>query len=184
MIGSVLRGSLGFGAVSVAAFSVWAFAGRWLTARLGEAGEFAAVFLVFLPLSVFVLHRLVKGPRPMLRFAVSFFPAFTAYAVAWSACWFQLHSRSGAWLGTLVGTFAFALVAGSILGGLRALPSGSAVLFVTHWAGYVAGDAVYAGLGGSTAGKLGWGLCYGLGFGAGLGYAFHAFQQPREEARP
>src|ERR1043166_2107355 len=31
---------------------------------------------------------------------------------------------------------------------------------------------------GSVA-ELSWGLLYGLGFGAGLGYAFHVFQKPR-----
>jgi hypothetical protein len=28
-----------------------------------------------------------------------------------------------------------------------------------------------------TVAKLAWGVCYGLGFGAGIGYAFDVFQK-------
>jgi hypothetical protein len=180
MIRSVLRGSLGFAAVSVAAFSVWAFAGRGLTKSLGEAGFYAVVALVFLALSGIALCRLARGPRPLLRFSAAFVPAFAAYAAAWTACYFANRSTLGQGLASLAGTAVFAAVAGGVLGGLRAFPGAAVALFAGHTAGYFAGGAVYEVVPG-LAGKLGWGLLYGLGFGAGLGYAFHVFQRPREE---
>ena len=49
------------------------------------------------------------------------------------------------------------------------------VLFLTHSVGYFLGGDFYYALGGTT-GKLLWGLCYGLGFGAGIGYAYRALK--------
>jgi hypothetical protein len=68
----------------------------------------------------------------------------------------------------------------------------SVAFFVAHSLGYFAGGKLMyflssptgaelfnsltkAELG--TVAKLSWGLLYGLGFGAGLGYAFHVFQK-------
>jgi hypothetical protein len=134
-----------------------------------------------------------------VRFYAAFVPAFAAYAVVWSALWFALHSRAGEWLGSAAGTAAFAVVAGLILRGARSIPKAAAVLFVTHSIGYFLGGLVYywskdpathaswSGVSAGTLhafGRLGWGLLYGLGFGAGLGYAFSAFQsgQAKEAA--
>lgn len=184
---SVTRGGLGFAAVSLAAFSVWAFAGQWLSANVREAGFYAAVAIVFVALSGLVLHPLVRGPGSIRRFYKAFVPAFAAYAVVWSLLWFALQSRLGEWLGSLGGSVAFAALIGRALGTLRPLAKVSAVLFLAHSVGYfMGGDFYYWSkapaavelLGGisRTLGRLGWGLFYGLGFGAGLGYAFFSFQ--------
>lgn len=117
MIESVLRGALGFGAVSVAAFLVWAFAGRGLARHLGEAGFYAVVAAAFLALSGALLHPLASGPRPFLRFTAAFVPAFAAYAAAWTACCFADRSTLGQALASLAGTAVLAAVAGGLLGG-------------------------------------------------------------------
>jgi len=175
----MLRGSLGFAAVSLVAFSVWAFAGKWLTAHLREGGFYAVDGAVFLALSGLLLHPLVPGPGSFRRFLMAFIPAFVAYAGVWCGAWFALRFGWGEWLGSLGGSFAFALVAGAVLGNLRSLPRVTLVLFVGHSAGYFLGGPLHYHSGPEyrALGILGWGLLYGLGFGAGIGYAFHAFRR-------
>ena len=176
---SVVLGSLGFAAVSLAAYAVWAFAGKWLTATLHEGGFYAVVAVVFLALSGLVLHKLVDGPNSLPRFLKAFVPAFIAYTAAWCACWFALGWVKGEWLGSLLGTAAFAAVLGWSLGNLKPLPKAALVLFMGHSAGYFLGGPVHYGMKEQRLlGILLWGLLYGLGFGAGIGYAFHAFQRP------
>ncbi len=181
------RGTLGFTAVSVAAFSVWAFGGRWFSGRGGEVVMYAAITLVFLGLSGLLLYPLAGS---VARFYKAFVPAFVAYAVVWSAIWFATRSRLGEWLASAAGSVVFAALAGWALGGLRSFLKAVLVLFVAHSAGYFLGGEVYyslkdpatvgsLGLASKTAGllgRLGWGLLYGLGFGAGLGCAFFSFR--------
>jgi len=180
-LGSVLRGALGFGAVSLVAYGVWAFAGKALSRSLGEGGLYAVLVLVFVGLTGLALHPLVAGPRSFLRFTRVFVPAFIAYAVVWCAFWFKLKFGLGEWLGSLGGAVAFALVTAAILGGWRSLPVAILVLFIGHSAGYFLGAPIcYSQL--KTLPELGmlaWGLLYGLGFGAGIGFLFHALQQAR-----
>lgn len=176
---AVARGSLGFAAVSVAAFAVWAFAGRAFKGRSGEVQMYALITVVFLGLSGLVLHPLVRGPRPLLRFHKVFLPAFLLYAAAWCAAWFPLRFGRGEWLGSLAGSVVFAAVTGVGLGNLRPLARVAAVLFVAHSAGYFLGGELFYAIRkqAPAPAMLGWGLLYGLGFGAGLGYAFFEFQK-------
>ena len=179
-VGPVVRGALGFGAVSLVAYGVWAFAGRALSSTVGEGGFYAVLAAVFLGLTGFALHPLLPGPRSFLRFTLVFVPAFLAYAAVWCGFWFKLKFGLGEWLGSLGGCVAFAAVAGAMLGGFRAFPAAAAVLFVGHSAGYFLGGPIHYTLKNYHAlGILGWGLLYGLGFGAGIGFAFHAFQKAR-----
>jgi hypothetical protein len=189
---ALVRGSLGFAGVSVAGFGVWAFGGRWLEGRIGEAGLFLTCTIVFIGLAGFLLHPLVRGPGSLVRFYKIFIPAFVAYAVAWSAAWFALRFGWGEWLGSLAGSVVFAAMIGRGLGNLRPLLKVSILMFAFHSAGYFIGEWCYmhgigagggAGRGGhaSVWPKLFWGLLFGLGVGAGLGYAFFAFQN---EAAP
>ena len=190
-LGAVLQGAWRFALVSVIAFGVWAFAGRWFR-DLGEGVLFAATAVVFVVLAGIVLAPLAPGPDRASRVSRvyrTFVPAFLVYAIVWSASWFLLRSHFGEWLASLLGSIAFVGVACSLLGDLRPFAKASVVFFVAHSIGYFAGGAVaYAlfrlaqdgGLAGlspaalAAAGKLAWGLLYGLGFGAGLGYAFWA----------
>lgn len=187
LAGAMLQGALRFAVVSVAAFSVWAFAGRWFYRTVGELGLYVATTVVFLALSGWLLAPLVAGGLNRRRFMAVFSVAFLAYAVAWCAAWFALRFGPGEWLGSLVGSLVFAAVMCRALGRPRVTWRCAAVLFVTHSAGYFLGGALYAWLGGpaaaelfpaagranlALAAKLGWGLLYGLGFGAGLGFTF------------
>lgn len=183
-------GTLGFTAVSLAGFSVWAFAGRWFYKTVGEAGLYAATAIVFLGLSGALLAPLLGGPRRLPRFYGLFIPAFLIYSIVWCVCWFALGLGWGEWLGSLLGSAAFAAWICFRLGRWAVLPRSSLVLFATHSAGYFLGGLAMAwmvrsgiaeslGLShslGDTLAKLAWGLCYGLGFGLGLGFLFHAAQ--------
>jgi len=179
--GSTIRGALGFAAVSLAAFGVWAGAGTWLSAHLREGGFYAVLTAIFLGLSGLALHPLVTGPRSWARFNKSFIPAFLAYAVAWNASWFALGWVKGEWLGSLTGALAFALVLGVFFGSFQPFLKSALVLFIGHSAGYFLGGPVHYHFK-ATWSILAWGLLYGLGFGAGIGYAFHAFQQRKPQA--
>lgn len=193
---AVLRGSLGFAVVSLAGFAVWAFAGSWFYANVGEAGLYAVSTVVFVGMSGLLLHPLVRGPGSLLRFYKAFVPAFIAYAVVWCVAWFALRFGPGEWLGSFAGSVVFAVLIGRALGSFRSLLAVCAVFFVTHSAGYFLGGQFYNWSKGPSAaellnglsqaqiamlGRLGWGLLYGLGFGAGLGYACCTFQKPRAE---
>lgn len=169
---SMIRGGLGFAAVGVAAFSVWVFG----HGRLGTIGIYAGVAAVFLGLSVFLLHPLA-GSR--LRFLRAFVPGFLAYCVVWCLAWFQLGFGLGEWLGSAGGCLAFALAAGAMLNRLRAVPQVAVVLFLAHSAGYFLGGLPYYAwrTEAPVAMMLAWGFVYGLGFGAGIGYAFYAYRR-------
>jgi hypothetical protein len=201
VVRSVVHGSLGFALVSVAAFGIWAFGGRWFRGKGGEVGLYAAIAFAFVGLSGLLLHRLLRGPGSFARFYKAFVPAFLAYSVVWSGTWFALGSGLGEWLGSLAGSIVFAVITGKIMGNPGPWLKVSAVLFLTHSAGYFLGGQLMGwvlspsgreALDGlsrsqiSTIAKLGWGLLYGLGFGAGLGFALFTFQQkaPAADAQP
>jgi hypothetical protein len=194
---SLAIGAGGFGLVSLIVFGFWAYAGSWFYRRVGEAGFYAACALLFVLLSGVALHPLVERPRRVRRFYRVFVPAFLAYAVVWSAAWFlslPRHARWGEWIGSLAGCSILAWI---LVRGLskQASPGWAAlILFVLHSAGYFSGGVwMYWLLGPEGAewlpewsraeralfAKLGWGLLYGLGFGAGLGCAFHLAQRGR-----
>jgi hypothetical protein len=190
---AVLHGAIGFALVSLGGFSVWAFGGRWFYRNVGEVGLYVACAAVFIGLAGRFMSPLVDGPRPVSRFHKAFVPAFLAYAIVWSVCWFALHTGLGEWLGSLLGSVIFALVFGKMLGSTTGWVTVAMVLFVGHSAGYFLGSLFYSAK--STLpfiselarrqialiGQLGWGLLYGLGFGAGIGFALHRFQRaPRE----
>jgi CDP-diglyceride synthetase len=174
---SILRGGIGFAAVSTAAFSVWVFGGGWLHHHGGELVMYAGCCLVFVLLSGLFLHPLLEGAGTLMRFYGIFIPAFLAYAVAWCAGWFWLGAGDGEWMASLIGSLAFTVVMAARLKGWRVLLPSALVMFVTHSAGYFAGERVcYASLH-SKPSELIWGALYGLGFGVGIGYTFAMMQR-------
>ena len=189
---SLLLGSLGFGAVSVAAFSIWAFGGRWFHTHGGDGAMYSAIAAVFLGLTGAVLHKLVRGERPLARFYAAFVPAFLAYAIVWCLAWFIIKREPGEWAGSLAGSFVFAAVVMKRMGAKGGFLSTGLIVFVAHSLGYfLGGKVMYGILGGCCAeffkgwsreqigviAMLGWGLLYGLGFGAGIGVAFGRAQR-------
>lgn len=193
---SVIEGAIRFTLVSLGGFAVWAFAGGWFYRNTGEAGLYAASTVVFIGLAGWLLHPLVAGPRPVARLLGVFVPAFLAYAVVWCVFWFMLRFGAGEWLGSLAGSVAFVGIAGWRFGNLRPVVKASLVFFAAHSAGYFAGGELMEVMSGADArewlggvsreaqgalAKLSWGLLYGIGFGAGLGYAFHVLQKGKAD---
>jgi hypothetical protein len=191
---AILQGAIGFLIVSVAGFSVWAFGGKWFYKQTGEAGMYAACAVVFLGLSGLLLHPLVEGQRRLVRFYLIFVPSFLAYAILWCAAWFALRFGLGEWLGALAGCVGFVALVARGFKNYRGFIKVCIVVFLFHSIGYFLGGRFMHWLGGadgaaltgctksqlSELAKLSWGAFYGLGFGAGIGFAFHSFQRPEK----
>jgi hypothetical protein len=189
---SLLRGILGFTVVSVAGFAPWALGGRWLQQRVGETGMYVACALTFIGLSGLLLHRLIIGPGSLPRFYKLFGLSFALYSAAWVAGWMGLHGHRGSLVGLFAGTALLGGVVAWAFDERRAAPAAILALFVLNTIGYYAGgwvegkvaklpDLSLAGLvvekpAPLTLAMLLWGVCYGIGLGAGLGLAFHFCQ--------
>lgn len=174
-------GATGFTLASLAAYSIWAFAGRTLYKAVGEAGLYASCALVFILLGSLLLRPLTR--LPLGRFAAVFTSAFLVYAAAWCAGYFGVTGRAGEWVGSLAGSIGFCVALAFWFKAWRALLVCIVVLFIAHSAGYFAGSWSYYRLRGehSVAAKLAWGFFHGLGMGAGLGFSFY---QMRREPQP
>lgn len=174
---SVVRGVIGFTLVSVAGFAPWPIFDRWFH-RFGEVGLYLACAGVFIGLSGIFLHRLIIGPGSLPRFYKLFTLAFAAYAVAWVALWMWLRGDEGSLGGLLGGTAVMGLLLAFAFDAQRSILKIVAALFVFNTLGYFAGGWIEARLAieHRLAGMMLWGVCYGIGFGAGLGIAFHLCQ--------
>lgn len=201
LLRSTLHGCLGFGAVSVAAYSIWAFAPRLAGS---EIGMYALIALVYLGGAGLALCGLLQGEHRLERFYRMFLPAFFGYALLWSLAWFLIKDPPGLrlreWLGAAVGTLFFSFMCWNSLKRPSGFWIAAMVLFALHTAGYFIGGkwmygiskvdnvtlaAVKHFLEGLTrqqlviVAKLGWGLFHGLGFGAGIGFALGWWQRSR-----
>jgi hypothetical protein len=177
LLPSMLAGALGFAVTSVAAFSVWAFGAGWFEGHGGELAMYSGCAAVFVLLSGLLLHPLLKGSDRVARIYKTFIPAFLAYAVAWCVAWMGMRDRTGEWMGSAAGSVAFAAVLALMFRNGRALLPAAVVVFILHSAGYFAGSVIYEDFMHMPRGRLVWGLLYGLGFGAGIGYAYWAMQR-------
>lgn len=184
---SLLRGTLGFVLVSIAGFAPWAVAGSWFYRHVGEAGMYVACAIVYIGTAGLVMHRLIMGPGSLLRFYLLFTPAFGVYSVAWIVGWMTLRGHLGGIVGLLAGTaFMGWMIA-------RAFETSGdtlkviAALFVLNAAGYFFGGVVegallhmdglpVSGVAQAIIAKSSWGVFYGAGLGAGLGWAFYLCQ--------
>jgi hypothetical protein len=192
LLASLARGVIGFTVVSIAGFLPWALAGGWLKQAIGELGMYLSCAAVFLLLSGPLLYRLILGPGALIRFMVLFMLAFSAYATLWIIAWMTLHGHVGSLVGLASGTAAMGLLFCAAFGDASAIVPVIILLFTGNVLGYYAGggaEAWVAGLGppgilGIVLEKpppralamLSWGVCYGIGFGAGIGLAFHRCQ--------
>lgn len=188
----IQRGALGFCVVSVAGFVPWAFFGRTLGRAIGEAGLYAVCAMVFVALAGPLLHPLILGRGSLGRFYRLFGLAFTAYSIAWIAGWMLLRGHPGSIVGLLAGTALMGWILTRAFEAPDATLAVITTLFLTNTAGYFLGGWVEGwlmalrplrilgveftrGTQVRTA-MLAWGVFYGLGLGAGLGYAFHRCQ--------
>ena len=190
---SLRRGIIGFTLLSIAGFAPWAVSGRWFYRHLGEGGLYAVCALVFVGLSGPLLHRLLIGPGSLVRSCKVFSLTFAAYAALWIAGWMTLRSHAGSLTGLLAGTAAMGWMLACAFDAKGAAARIIAGLFVLNSAGYFVGGwaegaimstkqlsllgTVLARPAQAMLAKLLWGVCYGLGFGAGLGLAFHFCQE-------
>jgi hypothetical protein len=175
---SVLRGAIGFTLVSVAGFVPWAVFGLRLRKQIGEAGLYAICALVFIGLSAPLLHRLMIGPGSLPRFYKLFSASFAAYSVAWILGWMTLRGHPGSLAGLFAGTAVMGWMLATAYEAQASLVSIIAALFLLNSLGYFVGGVFEGKLMHHLPlfAKLQWGICYGLGFGAGLGIAFYLCQ--------
>lgn len=185
--GSLLRGTLGFILVSIAGFAPWAVAGSWFYQHFGEAGMYVACAVVFIGTAGLVMHQLIIGPGSLSRFYLLFTPAFGVYSVTWIVGWMVLRGHLGGIVGLLAGTalmgVMFALAFDAWSETLKVIVA----LFVLNTAGYFFGGVVegallhmeglpVSGAAQAIIAKSSWGVFYGAGLGAGLGWAFYLCQ--------
>jgi len=148
--------------------------------------------LVFIGLSGPLMHRLIIGPGSLSRFYKLFGITFAAYSVLWIVGWMALRGHPGSLAGLLAGTAAMGWMLTRAFDAMGMALKVMAALFVLNSLGYFVGgwmEGVVMGmkplsLSGSAftrpaqvaIAKSVWGVFYGLGFGAGLGLAFHFCQ--------
>jgi hypothetical protein len=189
---SLRRGIVGFTVLSIAGFVPWAIFGRWFYRNVGEAGLYVVCAVVFIGLSGPLMHRLIIGPGSLSRFYKLFAVTFAAYSTLWIAGWMALRGHPGSLAGLLAGTAAMGWMLARAFDARGATLKLIAILFVLNSLGYFIGGWVEGGvmamkqpsLFGAPVPKrtqmrtamLLWGVFYGLGFGAGLGWAFHLCQ--------
>ena len=180
---SVSRGIIGFTLVSIAGFAPWAVWGKWFHRNFGEAGMYAVCAIAFIGLSGPLLHRLIIGPGSLARFYKLFSAAFAAYSVAWIVGYMSLHGHPGSITGLLAGNIVMGWMLAHAFDARGSAVKVIAMLFLLNTAGYFAGGWIEGAITGTknltlpgltraasiTAAKLLWGVCYGIGFGAGLG---------------
>lgn len=194
---AILNGAWRFALVSVLAFGFWAFESKFLPRGASEMWTFAGCLVFFVLFTEIFMVKLVNEPNACAKFNRSFIPAFVTYAVVWSVCWFAIQWKWREWLGSALGCAAFAAILGWRLGARSGFAQAIVVLIVTHTIGYYLGGKVFYMARNPpeflatwsrqdvwTLAKLMWGLFYGLGFGAGIGYVFHVFQRPNVSATP
>ena len=174
---SVRRGILGFTLVSVAGFLPWPIIDRWFH-DLREMHLYAACTAVFIGLSGVCLHRLILGDGSLSRFYKLFALAFGAYVVGWVVPWVILRDDSGVIAGLLAGTALMGAILCLAFDAARVMPQVIAALFALNGLGYYVGGEALGKLGHDhrIAGIVLWGMCFGIGLGAGLGVAFHLCQ--------
>ncbi len=155
-------------------------------------GFYAPCAVVFFALSGAVPHRLIIGPGSLWRFYALFAVAFTVYSVGWMIGWMTLRGNIGSLAGLLLGTVGMGWVLVRAFDSHSELLKVIAALFVLNSLGYFVGgwiEGYVAAMSGVRllgfavtkqnrvrAAMLLWGMCYGLGLGAGLGLAFYCCQ--------
>jgi hypothetical protein len=189
---SILRGGVGFTLVSIAGFTPWVLAGKWFYRNPGELVMYSTCALMFMGLSGLLLHRLIIGPGSLRRFYAFFSAAFLIYSIGWTSGWMVFRGHLGSAVGLLIGTMLMSIVFGFAFDARHQIAKVAAVLFATNALGYFVGGWIEnylshqshfgaAGIMLSGAAlaifmKYMWAICYGVGFGAGLGFAFYSCQ--------
>src|SRR6185503_6156663 len=105
--------------------------------------------------------------------------SFAAYSAAWIAAWMMRPGHVGSLVGLFAGTAAMGWMFATAFDARPATWNAIAALFVLNTIGYFAGgwvEGTVAKLAPIKIAMLLWGVCYGIGLGAGLALAFHSCQ--------
>ena len=178
---SIVIGAGGLALVGFLIFATVALGERWLYRWLGTSGAYAFWTALFLLGLEAVARRLVAGAKGWGRAVVA--AGFFTYALAWVAGYFYAHGLMGEWIGAVAGPLCMAALLAVGFSNLRVFDRVALVLCIGHGAGYFLGRWLWVELGGKT-GMIGWGIVYGLGFGAGIGSALFELQRGRSRAAP
>lgn len=174
---SLCYGSVGFGLASIAVFVIVGCGRPWMYRYLGALGPYLVATVLFIVLAGGILSRLVAGPGRLLHFYRLFGAAFFCYAAGWVIAYLALRNLLGELLGSIAGSCLLALVLAAAFKVGNSLPKLIPVLFLASSVGYFLGRLLHVAISG-TVGMILFGAAYGLGFGAGLGYALFLVQEP------
>lgn len=167
---SILMAGLRFSIVGLAGFAPWVFgAGKFHS----TATLYTACAIPFFALGGLALYPDVRGKLGLIKSYLLFFAGFFTFAGAWCLVYLTMHGKHGEVFGALLGTAALCLVIRSAIGKRSRFLEALGVVFTLFTVGYFIGDWLfYKVIPRSFAswGQLSWGVCFGFGFGAGLGW--------------
>lgn len=167
---TLLMAGLRFSIVGLAGFAPWVFgAGKFSS----TATLYTACAVPFFALGGLALYPDVRGRLGLGKTYLLFFAAFFAFTAGWCLVYLSMHGKHGEVFGALIGTAALCLVVRSTFGQKGRFLEALGVVFTLFTVGYFIGDWLfYVAIPHSHAawGQLAWGICFGFGFGAGLGW--------------
>ncbi|HUL50959.1 MAG TPA: hypothetical protein VLU94_00095 [Candidatus Nitrosotalea sp.] len=172
---SIVTGGLGFAAVGLASFAVWAWGGHWLVDRFGELALYSACAAVLIGGGGAVFSPLVIGPGRLCRFFGLFALAMFLYAGVWTGSYFSMRKMSGEILGSLVAPAIMGMTFANAFAAPGMVRKVVTALLISHGFGYFSGQLFYREFQG-LPGILLWGVDYGFCFGAGIGYTIYYCQ--------
>jgi len=177
--------SLGFGAggfclIIVIVMTIAALTDTLLKKYLGDKAGYVVNALLFILMAGGVFRRLVIAPAPVFRAYLLFAAAFFLYDAAWTATYRPFRNMLGEWLGSLAGGTGLGLILATVFDAPKQAVKAILILCIGSMAGYFGGKFLHQYIPG-IAGAMVWGAVYGLGMGAGLGYALYACQEPARQ---
>ncbi len=182
-LSTALRGALGFGAVSLLVYGSVAFGGGWMYGALTETGAYAVWAALFLAGAPWILARLLVVPRRRLRFGLAFVGAFLVYAAVWTTVYFLRRDAVGELLASLMAPALLAVTLAIGMGFPGVAGITAVALALGHTGGYYIGRWLHDTLP-APYGMLAWGLAYGVGFGAALGWAAARLESAADASSP
>lgn len=166
----VFMSGLRFSLVGLAGFAPWVFG----AGKFGSTGAlYTACAIPFFLLGGLALYPDVRGRLGLGKTYLLFFVAFFAFAACWCLLYLTVHGKHGEVYGALAGTIALCLILRFTFRQKGGFLEALGVVFTLFTVGYFIGDWLfYKVIPRSHAawGQLAWGICFGFGFGAGLGW--------------
>lgn len=172
---AVIRGALGFLLASLVVFTTVVLGTRWLYANLKEAGAYSIWAIEFIFFAGFILARMFK--LEIWPFAGIFGASFAAYVVGWCGVYFTIPNRTGELIASIAGPLAMAVTAAAITRRRGRFLQAFRALALSHTIGYFIGSLLFESVE-KGAGMMLWGVAYGIGFGAGIGYTILLLMDP------